>query len=55
MLGLSIVIVECRSLANVFNIEIRGLSDKSLMEIEANVNPGTEKRWFGVQNPACPC
>jgi hypothetical protein len=50
-----LILAEHSYLANVFNIVISGLSDKSLMEIEANVNPGTEKRWFGVQNPACPC
>jgi hypothetical protein len=27
-----------------FNIEISGLPDRSLMEIEENVNPGMERR-----------
>jgi hypothetical protein len=29
-------------LATLFNFQIRGLADRSLMEIEENVNPGTE-------------
>jgi hypothetical protein len=33
-------------LATYFNFEISGLSDRFLMEIEENVNPGTEKGQF---------
>jgi hypothetical protein len=33
-------------LATFFNFEIKGLADRFLMEIEENVNPGTEKRQF---------
>ena len=36
----------CRSLATFFNFEISGLADRSLMEIEENVNPGTQKGGF---------
>jgi hypothetical protein len=46
MLGLAIVIVKCRSLANFFNIQINRLADSFLMEIGANVNPGTGKPRF---------
>jgi len=38
MLRLSIVIVECQSLATLFNIQISGLADRFLMEIKENVN-----------------
>jgi hypothetical protein len=31
-------------LATFFNIQIRGLSDTSRVEIEENVNPDTEER-----------
>ena len=34
------------TLAKFFNHEIRGLADRFLMEIEENVNPGTERRQF---------
>jgi hypothetical protein len=33
-------------LAKLFTLEIRGLADMFLMEIEENVNPGMEKRQF---------
>jgi hypothetical protein len=33
-------------LATFFNFEINGLPDRSLMEIEENVNPGTQKGGF---------
>ena len=35
-----------RLLAIFFNIQISGLRDRSLMEIEENVNLGTEERRF---------
>ena len=35
-----------RFLATLFNIQINGLADRFLMEIEENVNPGTEKGSF---------
>ena len=40
--------VQCSSstLAKFFNHEIIRLADRSLMEIEENVDPGTEKRQF---------
>ncbi len=34
------------TLAKFFNHEIKWLADRFLMEIEENVNPGTEKRQF---------
>jgi hypothetical protein len=46
MLGLSIVTAECRCLATLFNIQISRLPDRSLMEIEENVNGGEEKGRF---------
>jgi hypothetical protein len=46
ILGLLIVIVECRSLATFFNFAINSLADRLLMEIEENVNGDGEKRRF---------
>ena len=44
--GVSSVKRDCIFLATFFNIQISGLADRFLMEIEENVNPGTGKRQF---------
>ena len=40
------ILAKYKYLATFFNIQISGLSDRSLMEMEENVNPGTRKRKF---------
>jgi len=37
---------ECNILVTFFNFEINRLTDRFIVEIEENVNPGTEKRQF---------
>ena len=37
---------EYNVLATFFNIQISGLAERFLMEIEENVNPGTQKGGF---------